>query len=357
MATVPIELIIKILENAYYKEALHPDPDYTTLCACALVCPAWSSYAQQLLFRFVSLCIRDDDDERAELRNESFLQAIDSSTDRGRTLASWVRNLSVVLSVTTHDASISPTILFNILTSCSRLYELTIETRGLYELNANHLAKFKDIAPNITIRSVKLLRASVQSPILCQLLSIWPSVQFLTVGTEMVTSPPPKPCNLQLYELVLRRTPTEALLEWFLSTSLNTLRVLSLFDPPSQTIRSILSKYAPHLQSLRLFHYNLNTIAFLRLCMNLEELILVHVPDHFVAENLPASIEHFGFSDVARKSLKRVVSAVLKLPNLRVLSCNPKIKSLSGFHELQAVCVDKGVDLRVEPRRLMVSEH
>ncbi|KAI0043696.1 hypothetical protein FA95DRAFT_1609143, partial [Auriscalpium vulgare] len=52
MATYPLEIHIAVIEWVY-RSSQHAAIDYPTLRACALVCRAWTFFAQRLLFRRV----------------------------------------------------------------------------------------------------------------------------------------------------------------------------------------------------------------------------------------------------------------------------------------------------------------
>ncbi|KAI0040584.1 hypothetical protein FA95DRAFT_1611692 [Auriscalpium vulgare] len=52
MVTVPFDIQLSVIE-LIYRSSQHAVVDYSTLCACALVCRAWTAPAQRLLFRRV----------------------------------------------------------------------------------------------------------------------------------------------------------------------------------------------------------------------------------------------------------------------------------------------------------------
>jgi len=107
------------------------------------------------------------------------------------------------------------------------------------------------------------------------------------------------------------------------------------------------------LRSLRLGSYNNNSVALLRMCTSIEELMLyeLQLPTRcpFVP-NLPPSIEHLSLriqNDSHCMTLQPVIDAVDALPNLKVLTCN---KHVRGHHYdeyaiLESRCRIKGIEV------------
>src|SRR5882757_189527 len=86
-AGIPIEVVLTIMEAAYFDES--NDPDVDLLRNCALVCRAWAVHAQKLLFRRVRLC--------SESAFASFSEAVDRRSPRGRLLGDTVIQMRAVL--------------------------------------------------------------------------------------------------------------------------------------------------------------------------------------------------------------------------------------------------------------------
>lgn len=244
--------------------------------------------------------------------------------------------------------------LVSILEHCPQLYELCINARGLFSLGTESTASLA--AVQHSIRALRLMECSVQSPILYQLFAIFPEVQFLTLGVEIVASPPAWALTAQLYELTLHRTPSSEILTWLLSSSHSSLRILELRDLPSARTPSNLAAYCPHIQSLRLMRYNAHTAAILQQCTNLTELVLLNVPTIVSLPALPPSLEHFTLliqTYTIRVNLQPIIAAVNGLPQLRTLSLlgsPPKDQIL----DLQAACDAKGVVMSSSPDKIWI---
>ncbi|KAJ8507162.1 hypothetical protein ONZ45_g10436 [Pleurotus djamor] len=84
---MPMEVILTILEAAYYDENLQANDKL--LKDCALVCRSWSIPAQKLLFSHVTL--------RTERACSAFLDAVNPASERGRMLAESVVRMRTVL--------------------------------------------------------------------------------------------------------------------------------------------------------------------------------------------------------------------------------------------------------------------
>ncbi|KIJ61141.1 hypothetical protein HYDPIDRAFT_169884 [Hydnomerulius pinastri MD-312] len=364
MSHLPPELIFAILESAYYSPS--GSPDYTFLASCSLVCNSWSAPAQSLLFRSTT-----------KLRSYSipkFHAAVMSSSVRGKPLGTAVRSLEISVGRSMNE-SCHPLDFARLLQACPRLYELALSTYGLHEFDQAALAELKKTGSGI--KALNLQYCGVQSPVLFQLLEIWPGIQFLKVGTEIAAWPWRNPAEIpvlrqpnsgggpgntldtterpgasvSLYDLVLSRIPQPAVLTWLLTSSSASLRILDLREVPGPATRTILGLHAKRLRSLRLLHYSFDSAAFLRQCTELEELVLFHVPTMVpLAPALPPSIEHLSFRNpihTYRNTLRPFLDAIEVLPKLRVLTCDRNSEQLEEFAILKARCVERGVEVEI----------
>ncbi|KAJ7175863.1 hypothetical protein C8R46DRAFT_1249749, partial [Mycena filopes] len=335
---VPEEIICLILGHVYYKNPPFARPDYPTLLASALVSSHWRVPSQTLLFRRITL-------EAAS----AFGQFADTTSNRA--LLGNVRSLAIALS--------SPvSTLISILRHCPQLYELSISARGLFSLGPVGTSRIADAVrdASIAIRSLHLTDCSVQSPILYELLELFPTVEFLTLGVEIGRAPPTWTPTFQLYELTLHRTPSSDVLLWLLSTSNTSLRILELRDLPSPSTHLDLAICCPHLQSLRLMRYNSHSGAILRQCTNLLELVLLNVPMFSSLRELPPTLEHFALliqTYTASVDLGLVISAVKSLPRLRVLTF---IGDSEQIPLLQDTCNEKNVVLNANMRKFWIND-
>ncbi|KAJ7761505.1 hypothetical protein DFH07DRAFT_1020457 [Mycena maculata] len=331
---LPEELVCAILAKLFYKNPPFSTPDYTSLSACSLVNSMWTGPAQTLLFKRITL-------EKAP----AFAQLVFST--RNTILLTHVRTLAIALSANTLDSDNSVcqvSTLISILEHCPRLYELSVSARALFSLGSE-LTSSIAATTAFAIRALRLMECSVQSPILYELLTIFPRVQFLTLGVEIAASPPTWTLTAQLYELTLHRTPSSDVLVWLLSSSGTSLRVLELRDLPSARTQSDLGPCCPHIQSLRLMRYDAYTAAILRRCTNLIELVLLNVPPLVSLPALPPSLEHFALliqTYTASVDLQPVIVAVDTLPRLRILSFIGD-GQLEQIPRLRAACDAKGI--------------
>ena len=114
-----MEVVLQILEAAYFTDIL--EPDVQLLRSCALVCKDWSEPAQKLLFRHVSLS--------SESAFRSFSCAVNTNTVRGRALAENVARLRVTIDVNQpdqlHSRSFAQAVIL-----CPYLYELDVSLYG-----------------------------------------------------------------------------------------------------------------------------------------------------------------------------------------------------------------------------------
>jgi len=360
MSPLPPELVFVILEHAYYTPA--GSPDYALLANCSLVCTSWSIPAQSLLFH-----------KTTKLQSHaiaSFHAALTTSAVRGKPVGHAVRSLDIHVGGLFNGSACEPGDFAQMLQACPRLYELSLSTYALHEFDKFVLAKLKDSGQGI--RSLNLRHCGVQSPVLFQLLGIWPRIQFLKIGTEIAAwpwrqptttpvlrQPQPglngdplsqlPPAHVSLYDLHLSRIPQQPVLTWLLGSSTSSLRILDLHEVPGISGRQTLGVHAPHLRSLRLLHFSHDSAAFLRQCTHLEELILYNLPVLVpLAPELPLSIEHLSFRNPThtfRHMLRPILDAIEVLPTLRVVTCDKNTEGLRDFEALRSKCAEKGVEV------------
>ncbi|KAK7048366.1 hypothetical protein R3P38DRAFT_2606068 [Favolaschia claudopus] len=339
---LPQELICLIVSKAYYRNFPFNTPDYDTLSACSLVNSTWRNPAQTLLFRRITL-----------EGTPAFARFADATSNK--TLLSNVRSLSIAL---VQDASgveeCSVSTLVSILGHCPQLYELSVSAHKLFSLNPNDISSISAAveAGSISLRSLRLLYCSVQSPLLYELVGLFPTVEFLTVGVEIAAAPPPMAPALRLYELSLHRTPPSDVLQWLLSSSGTSLRILELRDLPSASTCLDIAKCCPGIQSLRFMRYDSHSAAILAQCTNLIELVLLNIPT--VMPTLPPSLEHLALliqTYTASVNLQPVIQALESLPRLRLLTF---VGDPQGA--LEETCEAKNIVLRTISRKFWIND-
>ncbi|KAJ6477443.1 hypothetical protein C8R47DRAFT_1020508 [Mycena vitilis] len=345
---LPEELICSILSSVYYN-APFGTPDYPTLLACSLVNSNWRVPSQTLLFRRVTTPAAP-----------SFARHVASANEPA--LLSHVRSFSTALGVeNTPQAGrdfCTVSELISILKHCPQIYELSISAHRLFSIGLAGLSGITAVVgtASIEIRSLKLVDCSVQSPILYELLALFPTVEFLTLGVEVAASPPAWTPTFRLYELTLHRTCASEVLAWLLLASSESLRILELRDLPSERTPSDLAMCCPHIQSLRLMRFNAHSAIILRQCTGLLELVLLNVPTLVTLPELPHSLEHFALliqTYTTSVDLRPVIAAVDSLPRLRILSF---IGDLQDISLLKASCDAKGVILQANWRKFWIND-
>ncbi|KAI0822318.1 hypothetical protein BC628DRAFT_1412423 [Trametes gibbosa] len=361
---LPTELIDNILEHLYYSKGI---PDKSTLRACSLVSTAWTESAQRLLFRQVIL----GHSLHGTRRHASFLNATNPSTERGRCLGQHVRVLEIYVGDKT-GADLDDTDFVDILCRAPRLYELALRVAGVHQLSLDTTEKLMRLATSgrldssdsadrhapLRIRSLVLLSCGIQSPILYQLLQVWPCVEFLYLGVEIATPPPRWTPKFSLYQLTLMRTPRYAILSWLLSSSTKGLRIVMFRDAPGRDIDPLLEVIGPRLRSLRLMNFSPRATAVLKFCANLEELVIVQMSTLFQLDGLPPRLEHLSCRNLPSEdqSLGSIIHAVGELQQLRVVTCDPRAGEDTRFGELGALCESKNIELLLDETPFWVRE-
>ncbi|KAI0755001.1 hypothetical protein C8Q80DRAFT_1142354 [Daedaleopsis nitida] len=378
MAALPPELVDSILGCVYYTKGV---ADRRILSSCALLCRAWSGPAQRLLFRHATLWGMHHGREHL-----SFMEATNPGTERGRTLGGYVRVLEVLVGdkagMDLDDADLA-----SIIERTPRLYELILRVTGIHQLGDDIVQKLKQLArpkqnsngggttlpvedseagcvaeeatpTPVRIRALSLLSCGVQSPILYQLLSVWPSIEFLFIGVEIAAPIPRWLPECRLYQLTLMRTPRPAIMSWLLSSSMQSLRIVSFRDAPGRELDPLFEEFGPRLRSLRLMNYSLRAASVLKMCPNLEEFVLVQLSTLFELENLPPSLEHLNCRNLPSEdqSLASVVRAVDRLPRLRVVTCAKEAQAEETFEEMERICAHKNIELHVDETPFWVPE-
>ncbi|KDQ62859.1 hypothetical protein JAAARDRAFT_28835 [Jaapia argillacea MUCL 33604] len=355
---LPLEIIIDILESAYYDEFLEPNDQL--LRSCALVCRDWSGPAQDLLFRRVSL--------RSQPAFLSFQKATDPLTERGRFLASLVVRMRVTLDSNQPKRLTTPSFA-QALTLCPNLYELSISLYGCENTpqpnaidatrSRRTISRF-DEATIATLRSaptISALRYTSSSPNnahIFQLLDIWPRVRSLDVGGVPPQIPILHHSSRYVEELRInyQTKPSADFLRWLLPPSTRTLRVLELEREPSNDMLDyLLTEHGPRLESLSLPSCTTSQRALvITRCENLREFRTeTACGNPTVYKKLPLDIQHVALGVDKETSLESVLKLVKTSDELEALTL--QIWE-SGVHHpmlasLKMACAYTGVELRV----------
>ncbi|THU87037.1 hypothetical protein K435DRAFT_867673 [Dendrothele bispora CBS 962.96] len=346
--SLPVELILSILEFAYYRNDvvytvfLSRNPDYRTLAAASLINSSWRTPAQTLLFNHLNDMVAGR--VLQTLSDPSF------NPERRDTLLGYVRILELRLIPddrdfsSAHWSSTFPAAsmcrmadFWFLLEHCPNLYELSLRFLGVLSLGGR--VKLSTRPPNL--KALAVMECSSQSPILFELLELFPSVQFLAIGVEVVACPSSPPKH-KLYELVMSRSLPAATFEWLVANSAGHLRILEMRDPPSPEIRETLRTLCPRIESLRIMRFNPTALEVIKACTNLKELVLMNLPEMLQLSVISDTLEHLRS---VRYDVERIHKLIASLPNLKTFSGFDEPKSHNGLFE--DACKSRGISISV----------
>ncbi|EPQ54617.1 hypothetical protein GLOTRDRAFT_43638, partial [Gloeophyllum trabeum ATCC 11539] len=342
---LPPELIFEILSCLYYKS--DGRVDFPTLAACTLVHSLWTTAAQKLMFHNVPL--PDDCSGSDNCKSRAFREALDPSTERGRRLGGYVRRLDIWVGPSPEWHT--PAVFVTILRDCPNLYELNFTPVGMYAFEETVLAQLMELCQSTGphVRALRPIGVGVQSPIIYQLLAVWPSVKFLHLSSELIASPPDEPPGFSLYELTLSRNVPQEITTWFLTRSEASLQILTLRELPGPDLVNTLSRHGPRIRSIRFFDYGKRTAALVRACSNLQEVVLYKLAS--VRDlDLPPSVEHLSFrtpfwEKTPKHALRPILEVIPTLPALWLVTGDQDIRGYEEWPLLQHMCEERGVTL------------
>ncbi|EIW87232.1 hypothetical protein CONPUDRAFT_161815 [Coniophora puteana RWD-64-598 SS2] len=361
---IPIEIVLNILEAAYYDDDLNPNTDL--LKNCALVCHAWSIHAQKLLFRQVSL--------RTQPAFTEFTRAIDSTSPRGQLLANSVLRMRLVLDHNQPNG-LSQSSLAHAVTHCPNLYELTLSLYGCADpgqdiVGSPAAERMRRPAPSFDASTLELLRTgprisalhftnwSENEQTLAQLLEVWSSLRSLTITGKAPARPsadaPPVACAFEELRINCQKEPSLDTLTWLLqrSADVGTLRSLEFEREPSAAVLShLVDNHAETLQALALPTCTTAEQAeAIARCEELKELRTegAAVPAA-VYRQLPEGIQHLSFGLDADTALQPVIDAVKLCEELTTVTVHvwSSGEKHSLLNPLKMACAFAGVDLRL----------
>ncbi|KAJ7651613.1 hypothetical protein DFH06DRAFT_1331566 [Mycena polygramma] len=356
---LPLELSIKIIEEASYD---HQSGDASTahfLTQCALVCRDWAVPAQKILFSSVSLA-----SQRACV---AFTAAVDPATPRGRMLRNSVLRMRVVLD---HNQpfGLSQQSFAHAVVACPNLLELNLALYGCASPGKD-VVGLRDIlrtAPSFDESTLDLLKSgppiralqfsnwSENNHSITQLLDVWPSLKSLTVsGTPPKlpsTSIGPFPCALEELRMNFQTSPSVDFMKWLLHNSTLSLRVLELErEPLSELLEYLVEAHGGTLRSLAIpactSHEHAQAV---QKCLKLQEL-RVENPwmTPVLYRGLPAGLQHVALALDQDTNLQPVLDAVRSGKSLQAVTLqvweggerNPQLPVL------KLVCAYRGIGL------------
>jgi F-box-like len=350
---MPLEIIIQIIEAAYYKDNL--EVNYGLLWNCTLVCKEWSAAAQELLFRHVAL--------RTQPALSAFLLAVDPSSYHGRSLRGAVIRMRLVLDPN-HPSGISRRSFCDAVVACPNLYELNLgiyprEDMGVPNVHLHSIPGFDNETLNILRSGPRITALHVgnwteNSCYIPQLLDIWPSLRSLTISgsTPYIPTSSKPQCALEELRFNVQKAPSIEFTKWLLHHSSDSLRILDIERGPSaQMLDYLVSAHGHTLQSLALPACCSDGQAYaVQRCEQLLELkIEKELVSPKVYKNLPQRLQHIAVSVGRDTTLHSVVDLVRSHRHLRVVTVH--LWDGGDNHVqlpiLKIACAYKGIELRM----------
>lgn len=388
-SALPLELVHTILEAHY----LTPDgePDRRLLQSCSLVCNAWSTPAQRLLFTNVVL--------RSESDFRSLCEAL-----RQPSLANAVRTLRVILD---HNQphGLRQHHLTAVVALCPRLKSINLSVFGdansdsVDDENGNENSMSNEIIEGMGISrlgtgapslararcpelNLSLAEALAESPItsfnlnnwstntlsLHSLLASLPAVKLLSItGTppSVPTSASSLSCTLNLSHLRVnfQHSPSVDFLRWLLENSKDTLTALDIerlsdSDASIGLLDQLTTVHGPSLRSLILPSCTTPTeLKHFQRCTNMRAVafrtpyVSTAVFKHFLGDVHPTPLEELYMCVDRNTALSPVIELVKSKKTLKSLAVclweKDVRKKLRLWGSLKMACAVRGVELKV----------
>lgn len=357
-----MEIVLNIMEAAYYNDNLEPNDEL--LKHCALVCRDWSTPAQKLLFRSVTL--------RTQTAYLAFRHAVDRSAGRGRMLGDAVVRMRVVLD---HNQPfhLSQRSFAHAVTLCPNLYELNLALYGCGApgqdiVGVPDVSRMRRSAPSFDECSLALLKSgprisalnfsnwSENSQSITQLLDVWPTLKSLAIsGTPpqlSSASSEPFPCALEELRMNFQTAPSLDFMKWLLHNSTDSLRILELEREPSSALLDYLvESHGATLESLALPACGTHDHALaIQHCQQLRELKIENPwASPMVYRKLPQVLQHVALGLDRSTALQPVLEIVKSRESLKVVTVH--VWEGGDFHPqlsaLKIACAYRGIDLRM----------
>ncbi|KAI0315645.1 hypothetical protein OF83DRAFT_1084820 [Amylostereum chailletii] len=355
-AQLPLELVIKILEEEYLLTLTGAAPIHDTLAACALVCRSWTPIARRLLYHSIYIL-------SGNIRT-ILSRTLTSNTSIGCNIRALEVHISS--SPTSNGRSLSQTDFVRLLGSCRRLYELTVRV-AYFRLTPVASKQLK--ALRLPVRAFHIHLSIEGTDVFYSFLSIWPSIRFLGIYGCAPGDPPRHRSPLTLYELRYEINVTlpiaSQLFSWLLPlnpdqrhiappttttiTTTTALRVLKVAQDLPVGVDATLVAYAPGIRSLTV--WNLPPKHVMARFVRLEELALIHPPWNLAEDALPPTLEHVAFSTYwsiqpnILENIRRLAAGAL--PRLRQITLDEDAQRERAFAALRAACDVRGVALEL----------
>ena len=204
----------------------------------------------------------------------------------------------------------------------------------------------------VDVLDLKYSRSS-DSPLVYDLVRLWPKIRALRVRTDYGSSLPDR-ASLRLRELRLPITSLASVIEWFLPPSApqhdrSDLQVLELYEIPDGG-RGPLSVHGPNVSSLTLTRQPASGLA--DLFPNLEEFVIAGPFWGSPLPTLPNTLMHIRLQAHAFMSdslLPAIAAVIPSLARLRAVSIEEALTTDKNYPALREVCEVQGVEILVNP--------
>ncbi|KAF6754199.1 hypothetical protein DFP72DRAFT_379161 [Ephemerocybe angulata] len=358
---MPLEIILAIIEAAYDPDA----PDTSLLQSCALVCRAWSTPVQKLLFKTVSL------------RTASAYAAFRRAVSARPVLRDAVRRLRVVMDYS--QPSYLPQHAFaHAVAMCPGLVDLDLALYGYSEPGTEALGsleshRLRRRAPSFDAETISILRngPSIRSlsfsnwsenqQCIFQLLDLYPTTLDSLSLSGTAPPPPPfpndKPCfpgALERLRINYQTPPSIEFMSWLLADSQRHASLRSLAfarEPCPDLLQFLMDAFGRDLRCLALPSCGTAEHArAIEACSALEVLRMDRPQLNPLAyKSVPAAIRHLALGVERDTPLQPVIDVV---KTRRELEC-VTVRLWSGgeghrlLPALRIACAYRGVELRV----------
>lgn len=377
VSQIPMEVVLEILEAAYYDDNMEPDVAF--LANCALVSKAWSLPAQKLLFRHVHL--------RSNSAFLAFRSTVDRSTDRGRVLGDAVLRMRVTLDHN-HPDRLTNDAFANAVLLCQNLYELDISLygQGASEQDSSDASVTQRTVPSLDagvlnllrsgprIHALKLANWSDSDHLPIQLLSgIWPSLTSVVLKGLPPRLPAdvdalvPFRCNLSEIRMNFQVPPKLDFVRWLLQDSVRSLRIVEFErEPSSELLDFIVHQHGSSLESLSIPSCSsIEMVSAVQRCERLKELKLESPTlTPLLFKQLPSSVEHLAFGMDVDTPLHIIVKYIKEMDNVKTVTVHywDGGERHSLLPTFKIACACKGVELLTmcnlqRFRTIVVSHH
>lgn len=359
---MPLEIIMTILQLVYNNDNL--EIDIAMLKSCSLVCHAWSLPAQKLLYRDVTL--------QSQRALESFVGAVDRSSQRGWVLGDSVKRLRIIMDhnqpsgIHQHSFALTVSLCPNLTGLALSLYGCVAPGKDI--VGAPDQLRMRRPAPLFDEQTIQLLTSGPEITALefnnwseneqttTQLLRVWPTLKSLSIsGTapQLAATPSdPLPCALERLRLNFQTPPSNDYMRWLLDCSSETLRVLEFDREPSvHLLEYLLNSHRSTLRSLSLPSVSSREQASaIQKCSQLRELRTERpsvLP--LLYRKLPESLEHMAFGIDRDSVLHAVLEVVKNGTSLKTVAVHIWAggESHNQLSKLKIGCAWRGVDLTI----------